>query len=259
MVIDMAEQSPFLRVPSEIRLMIYSLLFDDRNERTFEIRNQNPESYKRRDPHVRTQYRVLGRDLVRQSNATTYHLITDVELHVSIMRVNRKIHEETAHILYGNRAFGFGRDIEAIVPFFSDMTKQTRPMIHEISLVKQGSVYARDYDRCEWSSVCDFLKEHMQLGSLKLTVEGGRPSRGWECLPEYSASDFRTLSNVRYEPLEWVWELLSIKGIRNLEVDSEIHHCPPSHSSAMAFFAAFSSSIEKGFAEFLRSELVVGA
>lgn len=239
--------------------MIYSFLFDDHNERTFEIRNQDPESYKRRDPHVRTQYRVLGRDLVRQSNATTYHLITDVELHVSIMRVNRKVYEETAHVLYGNRAFSFGRDIEAIVPFFSDMMQRTRPVIDEISLVKQGSVYARDYDRCEWSSVCDFLKDHMQLGSLKLTVEGGRPSLGWEGLPKYSASDFKTLSNVRYEPLEWVWELLSIKGIRNLEVVSEIHHCPPSHSSAMAFFAAFSSSIEKGFAEFLRSELVVGA
>ncbi|KAH7308282.1 hypothetical protein BKA65DRAFT_176594 [Rhexocercosporidium sp. MPI-PUGE-AT-0058] len=253
------ELSPFMRVPSEIRLMIYSLLFDDRNERTFEIRNQDPETYKRQDPHVRSQYRVLSRDLVRQSNATTYHLITDVDLHVSIMGVNRKIYEETVHILYGNRSFSFGRDIEAIIPFFSDVTKQTRPIIHEISLVKQGSVYARDYDRCEWSSVCDFLKDHMQVASLKLTVEGGRPSLGWEGLPEYSASDFKTLSNVRYEPLEWVWELLSIRGIRNLEVDSEIHHCPPSHSSAMTFFAAFSSSIEKGFTEFLRSELVAGA
>ncbi|KAL2066983.1 hypothetical protein VTL71DRAFT_1407 [Oculimacula yallundae] len=250
------EQSPFMRAPSEIRLMIYALLLDDRNERTFEIRHQNPDVYKRRTPHKRSQYRVLGRDLLRQSNATTYQLITDVDLHVSIMGVNRKIYEETAHILYGNRAFSFGRDIEAIMPFFSDISKQTRPMIQEISLVKQGSVYSRDYDRCEWSTMCDFLKEHMQLNSLKLTVEGGRPALGWEGLPEYSASDFKTLANVRYEPLEWVWELLSLEGIRNLEVSSEIHHCPPSHSSAMAFFAAFSSSIEKGFSDFLRSELV---
>lgn len=239
--------------------MIYSLLLDDRGGRTFEIRNQDPEVYRRRNPHVRSQYRVLSRDLVRQSKATTYHLVTDVELHVSIMGVNRKIYEETAHILYGNRTFGFGRDIEAIVPLFSDMTNKTRPMIHEISLVKQGSVYSRDYDRCEWSSVCDFLKDHMQVKSLKLTVEGGRPSLGWDGLPEYTASDFKTLSNVRYEPLEWVWELLSIKGIRNLEVGSEIHHCPPSHSSAMAFFASFSSSIEKGFSDFLRSELLAAA
>ncbi|CZT41902.1 uncharacterized protein RSE6_01712 [Rhynchosporium secalis] len=255
------EQSHFMRAPSEIRLMIYSLLFDDddRNERTFEIRHQNPDLYKRRAPHVRSHYRVLGRDLLRQSQTTTYQLVTDVQLHVSIMGVNRKIHEETTHILYGNRSFSFGRDIEAVVPFFSDMTKQTRSKVQEISLLKQGSVYSRDYDRCEWSNMCDFLREHMQLNSFKLTVEGGRPALGWEGLPEYSASDFKTLSNVRYEPLEWVWEVLSIKGIRNVEVFSEINHCPPSHSTAMAFFAAFSSSIEKGFSDFLRSELLVEA
>ncbi len=172
------------------------------------------------------------------------------------MAVNRKIYEETAHVLYANRAFSFDRDIEAIVPFFSDMTTRTRLKIHEISLTKQGSVYSRDYDRCEWSSVCDFLKEHMGVGSLNLTVEGGRPALGWDGYPEYTAKDFKTLANVRYEPLEWVWELLSIKGLRKLQIDSEIHHCPPSHSSAMAFFAAFSSSIEKGFSEYLRSELV---
>jgi hypothetical protein len=96
----------------------------------------------------------------------------------------------------------------------------------------------------------------MQLGSLKLIVEGGRPSLGWDGPPNYSVADFKTLSNVKYEPLEWVWELLSVKGIRNVIVSSEIHHCPPSHSSAMAFFAAFSASIETAFADFLRAEML---
>lgn len=96
----------------------------------------------------------------------------------------------------------------------------------------------------------------MQVGSLKLIVEGGRPSLGWDGLPEYTAGDFKTLSRVAYEPLDWVWQLLSVKGIRNLEITPEMNHCPPSHSSAMAFYVAFSASIEKGFAEFLHSELV---
>lgn len=177
----------------------------------------------------------------------------------SIMGVNRKIYEETSYLLYGCHTFSFGRDVESIVPFFQDLTKQTKPLIHEISLVKQGSVYSRDYDRCEWTNVCEFLSGDMQIRSLKLVVEGGRPSLGWDGLPEYSVADFKTLASVRYEALEWVWELLSIKGLRNVEVSSEIHqHCPPSsHSNAMEFFAAFSASIEKGFAEFLRSELLV--
>jgi hypothetical protein len=253
------EQSPLLRIPSEIRLMIYELLFNDNQQTIFEIRNEDPDVYKRRSSHARASYRVLGRDLLRQSRPTTYYLVNAIEMHTALMRTNRKIYEETAHVLYGNRIFSFGRDIEAIVPFFSDLSKQTRPLIHEISLTKQGSVYARDFDRCEWTTVCEFLKEHMQVGSMNLVVEGGRPSLGWNGLPKYSIADFKTLCSVRYEALDWVWELLSIRGIKNIKVGSEIHHCPPSHSSAMAFFAAFSASIETGFADFLRSELVVRA
>ncbi|KAG9235125.1 hypothetical protein BJ875DRAFT_282067 [Amylocarpus encephaloides] len=250
-------ESYFMHIPSEIRLQIYHMLLDDKGQNTFMIRNQDLEVFKRQDTLVRSTYRVLGRDLNRQSRPTTYCLASDVNLHTSIMAVNRKIHQETSYLLYGCRTFDFGRDIEAIVPFFSDLTRQSRLLLNEISLVKQGSVYSRDYDRCEWSNACEFLKKDMQLKSIKLTVEGGRPSLGWTGLPEYSITDFKTLSSVKYEALEWVWELLSIKGIRKLDVASEIHHCPPSHSSAMVFFAAFSASIETGFAEFLRSELLV--
>lgn len=239
--------------------MIYDLLFDDQGAKTFEIRNEDPELYKRRKVHARSSYRVLGRDLVRQSRPTTYYLVNNVDMCIAIMSVNRKIYEETSHILYTNRTFSFGRDVEAIVPFFSDVTKHTRPLIREIAVVKQGSVYSRDNDRCEWQSVIDFLRESMQIGSLKLVVEGGRPSLGWEGLPKYSAKDFKTLASVGYEPLEWVWQLLSLKGLGRLEIGSEIHHCPPSHSNAMAFFAAFSASIETGFSEFLRSELLCRA
>ena len=137
--------------------MIYDLLFEDNGCKTFEIRNQDPDVYKGRSAHVRTGYRILGRGLVRQSQPTTYRLATNADIHTSIMRVNRKTHEESTHRLYGNRSFGFGLDVEAIVPFFSDLSLQTRSLIQEISLTKQGSVYSRDYDRCEWSNVCEFL------------------------------------------------------------------------------------------------------
>ncbi|KAH6678087.1 hypothetical protein B0J14DRAFT_314808 [Halenospora varia] len=251
-------QSPFMSLPSEIRLEIYKLLFNDKGNKVLEVRNEDPDLYKRRAaPLHRTSYRVIGRDLVRQSLLTTYKLLTDTDMHTSIIAVNRKIYEETTHFLYGRHTFSFGRDVEAVVPFFADLTRQSRPLVSEISLIKQGSVYSRDYDRCEWSNMCEFLRNDMQLESLKLVVEGGRPALGWDGLPEYSAKDFKTLSSVRYEALDWVWDLLSVKGLRNLEVTSTVHHIPPSHSSAMAFFAAFSASIESGFTEFLRSELLV--
>jgi len=245
-----------MRIPSEIRLMIYALLFDDNDHKTIEIRNRAPEDYKRRVIPHRTSYRVLGKDLTRQSHPTTYYLSTDTNIHVSIMGVNRKVHEETTHMFYGSHSFSFSRDVEAIVPFFSDLTKPTRALIQEVSLTKQGSVYSRDYDRCEWSNLCEFLREKMHIQSLKLTVEGGRPSLGWEGLKEFTVADFQTLSSVRYEALDWVWELKTIPGLRQLEITSEIHHCPPSHSNAMAFFAAFSSSIENSFADYLREEML---
>lgn len=254
----MSQLPPFMRIPSEIRLMIYHLLLDDKNNQVLEIRNECPDDFKKRSSISRTSYNVLGRDLIRQSRPTTYRLITDVDMHTSIMGINRKIYEETSHVLYSGHSFSFNRDIEAIVPFLGDLTSQTRPLLQEISLLKQGSVYSRDYDRCEWTEVCNFLREEMQLRSLKLIVEGGRPSMGWEGLPTYSSEDFLTLSKVRHEPLEWVWELLGIKGLRNLHIGAEIHHCPPSHSSSMEFFAAFSASIEKGFSDFMRAELLSG-
>lgn len=98
----------------------------------------------------------------------------------------------------------------------------------------------------------------MRLQSLKMVVEGGRPSQGWEGLPHFSTNDFKTLQSVAYESLDWVWELLTIKGVQKLEVGSEVHHCPPSHSNAMAFFAGFSASIEHGFTDFLRQEMLIG-
>jgi hypothetical protein len=254
----MSLPAPFMRIPSEIRLVIYHLLLDDKDNEVLEIRNEDPDDFKNRISTSRTCYNVLGRDLVRQSRQTTYCLITDVEMHTSIMGVNRKIYQETSHLLYSTHSFGFNRDVEAIVPFLGDLTIQTRPLVQRISLVKQGSVYSRDYDRCEWTEACKFLRESMQLRSLKLVVEGGRPSLGWDGLPTYTAEDFLTLSKVRHEPLEWVWELLGIKGLQNLDIGAEIHHCAPSHSSGTEFFAAFSSSIKQGFTEFMKAELLRG-
>jgi len=195
--------------------------------------------------------------MVRRSLTTTYRLAAGMDICTAIMGVSRQIYHETVALLYSKHTFSFGKDVEAIVPFFTDLRVGTRPLIHKLSLVKKGTVYSGYYDRCEWGNVCEFLKDNMKLVSMKLVVEGGRPVLGAETLPEYSASDFRTLFNVRYEALEWAWQLSTIKGIRELDIASEMRQCPPSESNAMAFFAAFSACIETGFADYLRSEMLV--
>ncbi|PQE34048.1 autophagy-related 3 protein [Rutstroemia sp. NJR-2017a WRK4] len=250
---DAVSPAPFMRIPCEIRLMIYQNLFDTKGHKVFEIRNVQPEAYAAQSSqHNRSSY-----SLMRQRTKTTYKLCTDVEIHTSIMSVNRKVYEETSHLLYGNRTFSFYKDIEAIIPFFSDLSPRTRPLVQEISLYKQGFVFCRESNRCEWSNICEFLADKMQLRSLKLIVEGGRPRLGWDDSAQYTLADFITLSRVAYEPLEWALQLLEIKGIQKLDISSEIHSIPPpSHSAAMAFFGAFSTSIETGFAEFLRREMI---
>lgn len=88
--------------------MIYDLLFNDHGAKVFDIRNEDPDVYRRKGPHVRTSYRVQGRDLARQNKATTYRLINDVDIHTSIMSTNRKIYGETVYALYASRTFSFG-------------------------------------------------------------------------------------------------------------------------------------------------------
>ncbi|TGO45349.1 hypothetical protein BOTNAR_0677g00040 [Botryotinia narcissicola] len=256
---DVKPYSALMNMQSEIRVMIYEYLFNDYNNKIFEIRNQKPYAYsQRRDGPVRFLRSAYSVDFspLRQRLQTTYELCTAVDIHTSIMRVNRKIYEETLPMLYCNREFSFHKDIEAIVPFFSDLNPSTRPLIQEISLFKQGFIFSLESNRCDWNNLCKFLRDHMQLKGLKLIVEGGQ-TRGEQETRQYTPSDFKTLTTHSNEHFVWVSQLLEIKGIQKLDITSEMQSMPSSnHSSSMALFVAFSASIMNGFAEYLRRELI---
>jgi hypothetical protein len=277
----MAEQQPrFLGLPKEISLQIYHLLLDDKGQTALEIRNEYPNITK--ETRCRTNYnlpvyRALRYGCSQHLVRATYYLQLDVEIYTAIMRVNCQIHGETSYLIYGCHTFSFGGDVEAIVPFSS---KPNRPLIHEIALVKQGPFYSREYDIAEWYDACRFIREHMHVESLKLVVEGGSESlpvqrKEMPGYPEYSysVSDYRRFSGEKFKLLEWAWELLTIKGIKKLDVKSkvlsdvqfELHLFPlagPAGISPMhwGYFAVgFGASIETGFADFLRSEMIKDA
>jgi hypothetical protein len=243
-----------MRIPSELRLLIYDYLLDDGGHKTLCIRSEETSAYTGSGNHKRTGYRILVGSLHRQSRPTTYRLMTPTNLQTAIFSVNRTIYEEASTLLYSTHAFDFGDNIEAIVPFFSDFRSQTRPLVQQLSLIKQGDIYCRDFDRCEWANACEFLAEHMRLRKLALTVIGGKPLTGWEGIPEYTPRDFRLLS--RYEPFEWIRQLAAIESLEELEVLSEIRPCPPLRSNAMALFIAFSASIDTGLTKFLKAEML---
>jgi hypothetical protein len=86
---------------------------------------------------------------------------------------------------------------------------------------------------------------------------GGRPHSGWEDnIIQYTPRDFRTLGSVGFDGVEWVREFLLIRGLKELEVIPMIEHAPHPKSEAMLFFLAFSASIDKGFTEYLREEML---
>ena len=247
----------FMQIPAEIRLMIYKLLLVNEQERTLSIRTEDPTDCA--SPHLkqrrRSSYRIMADRFRARSIETTYHLPSDLAIYPSILGVNRQIHTEASHVLYSEHIFDFDKDVEAVVPFLQDLTTEARSSIKRIHIVKRALPYLKDFDHCEWRSVCAYLSDSMELVQLGLGVLGGKPASQWEAKETYDKSDFYLIS--RFEGMEWMNQLAAIKGLQHLDVKAHPQHCPPPMSNAMAFFVTFSASIESGFAEYLRSEMVL--
>lgn len=248
----------FISLPSEIRLYIYELLLTNHKSDVLSIRTETPLIYdgKKRAKRTRTSYRIMSGRFRAQSFETTYHLLSNPGIHPAILGANKQIHSEASHVLYSFHIFDFDKDIECVIPFLRDLTLPTLSSIKRISIVQRALPYIKDFDRCEWRNVCEFLSRHMELHQLGLGVLGGTPTTPWEAQDLYDKAAFQHI--IGFEGMDWVNQLASVKGLRNLDVTAHLEHCPPPQSHAMAFFVNFSASIEKGFAEYLREVMVVG-
>ncbi|MCJ1376811.1 hypothetical protein MMC20_008056 [Loxospora ochrophaea] len=188
---------------------------------------------------------------------TSYHLLDNPGVDVSILRVNRRIHAEASPVLYSKHVFDFGSDVESVIPFLGDLTPLARGSIKRINIVKRALPYTKDFDRCEWRNACAFISKNLKLVRLGLGVSGGCPQMEWEAKDHYEKSDFTTISE--FEGMEWMRQLSTIKGLQDLDIKAHMQHCPPPCSNAMAFFINFSASIETGFAEYLKEQMVAKA
>jgi hypothetical protein len=170
------------------------------------------------------------------------------------------MHNEGCAMLYGHHVFEFDTDIEAVIPFFSDLTAVARAHVHAISITKHPAAYPNDFEPQEWASVCGYLHSHLSLTSLNLRIMT-------EALPHVttarllSADDFDELlgKGPGYEGFGWVEDLLKVEGLERLDVQRVSHEIrPPRLSGGMvAFFALFGGSAE-AFGEFLRRRMVRG-
>ncbi|MCJ1419646.1 hypothetical protein MMC32_006002 [Xylographa parallela] len=187
---------------------------------------------------------------------TTYHLMSNPGLHISILGVNKQIHSEASYVLYSSNIFDFDIDVESVIPFLGDLTLPARSSIKRINITQRALPYIKDFDRAEWRNFCEFISANMRLEQLGLSILGGLPTMQWEAEDLYEKAAFQHIT--KFEGMEWVKQIASIKGLRKLDIKAHLEHCPPPQSNAMAFFVNFSASIEKGFAEYLKELMVVG-
>jgi hypothetical protein len=192
---------------------------------------------------------------------TTYHCVNipRIESNLALLRTNKQIHAEAAELLYGSYTFDFDTHVEAIAPFFADLTAFSRSCIKSVRIVKRALAYQKEFDKCEWSGAMSALtnpRNGIALRNLELGIVAGRPGpNGWDDIAPYSVGDFRILRE--QEGMEWIQYLLEFKGLQGMEVDAVIEHCPPVTSSTnMANYVRFSASVEGAFREWLKGEVL---
>lgn len=213
-------------------------------------------------PHTRATYSVRSDRFRARTMKTTYHAINapvQKTRGAAILASNRQIHAEAAELLYKTHTFDFDSHIEALIPFLSDLTFWSRSCIRSIRIVKRALAYEKDFDRCEWASALQYLSNpssNLNLQELDLGIVAGRPGRnGWDRIATYSASDFRLLKEM--EGMDWIQDLLALRGLQKLEVGAVVEHCPPAtNSMAMASYIRFSASVEGAFRAFLRGQML---
>ncbi|KAF1959555.1 hypothetical protein CC80DRAFT_590772 [Byssothecium circinans] len=305
---NMIQSSPLLRLPLEIRLIIYEhLLFpstlpssshstsvtnllpdfhtydsNDTNDGPFTlaVRTINPYlgAHSSRSWRKRSTYHVRAGPFLTTTTPTTYRiLLSPHTAHLrhtvpSLLTLNHQIHAEAAKVLYSTYTFNFRTCIEAAVPFFSDLTPIARSSIRSIDITKKALPYTKEFDRAEWAALCAYLGTEMQVQRLGLSVAAGRPGeKGWEGVVPIRRADFEVMRRMKREwgvgvgvgvgwtgggiggvDLEWVEQLFQVKGVKDVRVRALVDHCPGPVSELMAFWIAFSKSVEEGFGEWVR-------
>lgn len=230
-----------------------------------------------------TTYRVL-------LSPYTAHLRHTVP---SLLSINRQIHAEASKILYSTYTFAFHTSIEAAVPFLSDLTPISRSHIKRLSITKKALPYTKEFDRAEWESLCAYLADAstipapaptpnpntswapsqstpsspaMFLQTLHLNIIAGRPDNGWDHVVAPTPQDFGTMMRMKQQwgggsvggmDLEWVEQLMRIQGLRRIDVRALVEHCARPVSEKLAFWVAFSKSVDEGrFGEWIQSVMV---
>ncbi|KAJ4993927.1 autophagy-related protein 3 [Stagonosporopsis vannaccii] len=248
-------------------------------------------------PHYRAQFanvyssNIKGPFLTTTTPTTYRILLSPYTAHLrytvpSLLGVNRQIHAEASKILYSTYTFSFHTSIEAAVPFLSDLTPTSRSHVKRLSITKKALPYTKEFDRAEWEGLCAYLstsqipiqstssnetpqilpQPSMFLQHLHLNIIAGRPDNGWTHIDAPTAQDYATMLRMKQQwgggsvggmDLEWAEQLMRVRGLRSMSVKALVEHCARPVSEKLAFWVAFSKSVEEGgFGDWVRGVMV---
>jgi hypothetical protein len=285
---------PLLRLPLELRLLIYTHLLPPPGNRTLTIHTTEldtpsilPYDPSRRGSHPkpalrRTTFHTQRNDCTRALVRCTYSLHRNssfsYSLHPSsassfpsaIAQTNRLLYTEAMSFLYSSHSFHFPAcSTSSVAAFLGDLSPLARGAIRTLRVEKKDALFDGEFDRAEWKSACVALAKLCQLRPLQkldLIVQGRFPIETSESnivprwgtteLPRYGSDDFKRLVDTEPEVYGWIEDLKSLK-VNELVVRASVRptaYC--SREGAMARWLAFSVSIEDGFARYLGGHML---
>lgn len=246
----------FVGMPLEIRMMIYKHLLGGDGSKDIVIRSQPLQNAPNRaSKPLRSVYPILGQSRGQPACTATYTRQGSIPIHPAILSVNRMIHEEGSHYLYGRHDFHFGQDLDAVAPFLADRMPPTRDLIRSITLYKQIPTRSVAHDLHDWATICQSLSRLTRLARLTIIVGCGRPQKSWDGPQELAVSDLRLLYSTRHEVIDWIRELAGLDRIGNLVIAADVQPLAEPNTHAMLVTAAFSASIGSSLIQFLRDDL----
>ncbi|KAL8832210.1 MAG: hypothetical protein Q9170_004969 [Blastenia crenularia] len=226
------EPFPFLKLPGEVRNMIYRFALAQGAARTsckhsigvIGVENLDPLRYNRNKARGRMKYRKSYWTGDFSVNApccsahcnwdfdnTTYTLPEALEIPSrGFLRANRQIRSEAEPIFYGENIFSF-RDMSAVRPFLRDRTPTARQSIRHVilSFVKFLDDMNHLERQDEWIKVFQYIALCLNLKALDV------------CFSDAS-QDFFTCINFERQDQRWVHALAQIRGLHHFTFDLDI-------------------------------------
>lgn len=138
------------------------------------------------------------------------------ETNISLLATNRLVNHEAIHVLYQLHTFDFTKHVGGVVPFLRSLSAEARQNLHGIAMELRDK---RQPDHCcggfvdawgtgpdnqaAWGIACSYIAANAKVKELSLTINVKVPKK--------------------FQSLKWVKALITIKGLKRLNLQARQH------------------------------------